>query len=360
MAGFNTKLNLSDNKVYQGDGQTLTLSGDTVIALSGTLKYVSGVTFNDDYQLVDKKYVDDQILGATGSTVYSSPLLSPAAVAVGGINIGYVLTGKTSNEIIQDLLFPEIFGTLTNACVSSLVLAPSTTPLEIGYVIPSMSVTANFSRGSINPQGCSASPNRSGLPNTYCFSGAQISGARACTAVSAVTGVTSHSVVAGSNTWGVCVASDAGVQPKSNKNNNFSSPLGACTSPAVTSTITGILPYFYGISDTTPTPGSPLIATGSKVVATSTGQININFGTNTGKYLWFATPNASTTKLGWYEGATNKGNIGSGSDLFNAPATPTVDSPNSCWTGEVYKVYSSNYATNTSGTLYCMTNTTQQ
>ena len=28
--------------------------------------------------------------------------------------------------------------------------------------------------------------------------------------------------------------------------------------------------------------------------------------------------------------------------------------------GQVYKVYSSNYATNTSGTVYCMTNTTQQ
>jgi hypothetical protein len=355
---FNTKINLDNGHVIQPDDSQLTLSGNTIIASVGDLRYQTHPNFTGTTQIVDKQYVDLQVIsGVTGGTLYN--LGSPAAVEVGGIDVGYVLSGKSTNCILQDMLYPELCGVLTAPSMTSLVLAPSTSPLEIGTVISSLSVTANFSRGSINPQYCSASPYRSGAANCYCFTGS-INGLVACTADSAVTGITNYTVLAGANTWGSRVCYDAGVQPKSNKNINFSSPLGSGLVTLCENTITGILPYFYGVSDTVPTPGSALIATGTKVVATSTGQININFGTNTGKYLWFATPNASTTKLGWYEGPTNKGNIGSGSDLFNAPATPSVDSPSGCWTAETYKVYSSNYSTNTSGTVFCMTNTTQQ
>jgi len=357
---FSTKINLTSDKVYQSDNENLILSGNTVIATNGDLRYQTSPTITGATQIPDKSYVDEAVGEAvSGGTIYD--LLSPAAVAVGGITIGTVLTGKTSNEILQDMLFPELCGTLTAPSMTSLVLAPSTSPLEIGTVISSLSVTANFSRGSINPQYCSASPDRSGAANCYCFCGAQIDGLYACTANSAVKTVTGYTVVAGTaNCWGSRTCYDAGQPAKSNKDVQFAAGLSAGIVAMCSNSISGILPYFYGVSDTAPTPGSALIATGTKVVATSTGQININFGTNTGKYLWFATPNASTTKLGWYEGPTNKGNIGSGSDLFNAPATPSVNSPSGCWTAEVYKVYSSNYATNTSGTVYCMTNTTQQ
>jgi len=357
MAGFNTKLNLYDGKVYQADGQTLTLSGDTIIASSGTLKYASGVTFTENLQLVDKKYVDDQVLTATGSTVYSPPLLSPAAVSVGGINVGYVLTGKTSNEIIQDMLFPEICGTLTNPLTVTTSNASAT--YEVGCSI-SFNVCSAFSRGSINPQGCSASPNRSGAANLYCFSGSQVAGTYICTTSPVVKAVSGYVVTAGAQSWGSCTRYDAGVQPKSNKNNNFSTPLVSGSTAASNISVTGIYPYFYGTSTGVPTPGSALLATGSEVVAASSGQINITYGAQTDKYLWFATPAASTTKLGWYEGATNKGNIGGGSDLFNAPSTVSVDSPLSCWTGQSYKIYVSNYATNPTANVYCMTNTAQQ
>jgi hypothetical protein len=360
---FTTKINLADSKVFQstGSGSTLHLSGTTIIASVGTLKYATHPTFTGGTQVIDKQYVDMKITGATGTTIYT--LGSPAAVQVGGINVNYVLTGKSTNCILQDMLYPEICGVLTAPSMTSVDLAPSTSPVEIGSTISSLSVTANFSRGSINPSGQSQCYERSGPATCYCFTGAQINGLYACTANSAVAPtVTGYTVVSGPNTWGARTCYSIGTQPKSNKGNNFSSPLSAGIASLCENSIDGILPYFYGVSTSVPTPGSALLTGGTKVVACSnaTNAVQITFGAQTGKYLWFATPAISATKLGWYEGATNKGNIGSVTDLFNAPTTMGVNSPSGYWTGCSYKIYVSNYSTDTSANDYCMTNTAQQ
>lgn len=356
---FSTKIDLTSSKVYQGDNEPLVLSGDTTIAAVGTLKYAVHPTFTGSTQITDKQYVDNCVgAGVSGGTIYN--LLSPAVCIVGGIGTGYVLTGKSTNCIIQDMLYPEICGTLTAPSTTSVILAPSTSPIEQGSVITSLSVTANFSRGSINPQGCSASAFRSGAANCYCFTGAQIGGLYTCTANSALQTVTNYTATTGANTWGSRTCYDAGVQPKSNKCCNFSAPLGAGITTLVDATITGILPYFYGVSTVVPTPGSALLVGAGKTIVDSSGQLNITYGVQTAKYLWFATPVASTTKLGWYEGATNKGNIGTGSDLFNAPSSVSVNSPSGLWNGQSYKFYVSTISTDTSANTYCMTNTAQQ
>jgi len=348
--GFNTKIQIDDQHVVQGVGTTLTLNGDT--------RYGEHPTFSGDTQVVDKKYVDDNISsGTTSATTYN--LGSPAAVEVGGIPVDYILTGKTTNCIISDMLYPELFPTLTAPQTTSLVVLPSTSPIEIGTIC-TLSVTANFSGGTINPQYCSASPLRSGAANTYCFTGSLDDSAISCTANSAVTGLTGYVITAGDNTWGSCVSYDIGVQPKSNKDNNYDSPLAAGTTTAKSDTIVGILPIYYGTSDSQPTANQTLIDGGTKAVVTSDGTVCITYGSLTSKWLWFATPNTSTTKQGWYEGTTNKGNIGLVSDLFDAPSTSSVNSPQSCWTGETYKFYISTISTDTSANLYCMTNTPQQ
>jgi len=240
---YNTKINLTDDKVFQSDGQLLTLSGNTVVASVGDLRYQTHPNFTGDTQIVDKTYVDDNVVsGVTGGTVYMPPLLSPAAINVGGISAGYVITGKTSNEIIQDLLFPELYGTLTAPSVSTTLVAASGV-YEVGCPL-SFNVCSTFDRGSINPQYCSASPFRSGAANSFCFTGAQVIGNYACTALSTSKPVTSYNVLLGANTWGTCVSYDAGVQPKSNKNNNFDSPLGAGTTSASNATIIGAYPVY--------------------------------------------------------------------------------------------------------------------
>jgi hypothetical protein len=247
---FNTKIQIDDQHVVQSPNTTLTLSGDT--------RYAVHPNFTGDTQIIDKKYVDDNIVsGVTGGTVYSAPLLSPAAVAVGGISVGYVPLGKTSNEILQDMMFPELFGALnpingaTQSAAPSVSLTPSNaSPYEVGCSISTVTINASFSRGTINPQYCSACSQRSGPVTTHYFCGPQTSGSKACTTLTPTTGATSYVITAGVNTaWGVCVATSIGTQPKSNKNNNFSSPLPANTSPAGTAAYVGA----YPISATTTT-----------------------------------------------------------------------------------------------------------
>jgi len=231
--GFTTKVQIDDQHVVQGTGTTLTLNSGSTTAYDGH------PVFTGDTQVVDKKYVDDNVV--SGST-YS--LLSPAAIEVGGIPVDYVLTGKSSNCIIQDMLYPELCGTLTNACVSSFVAAPTTSIYEIGCSA-SITLTATFNQGCIDPQYQSLSDKRSGLPNTYCYDGPQIGPVSvASTSPTNATGVTSYTIAVGNNTWGVCVASDAGSPAISNKGNQFAAALGACTSPVVNRTVVGAYPLF--------------------------------------------------------------------------------------------------------------------
>ena len=100
---FSTKIKLINAKVEQQSGTTLTLSGDTTVADSGDLRYTSHPTFVDDEQIVDKKYVDDNVV--SGSTYNED---SPSTVTVGGLEAGTTLTGKTSNEILEEILVPYL------------------------------------------------------------------------------------------------------------------------------------------------------------------------------------------------------------------------------------------------------------
>jgi hypothetical protein len=79
------------------------------------------------------------------------------------------------------------------------------------------------------------------------------------------------------------------------------------------------------------------------VVASSTGTIIVDFNSSTDDWLWFAIPATSTSKTKWYVNALNNGNIGSGSDLFDAEQLVTIDSPDLYWNGIPYKIYVSTY-----------------
>jgi hypothetical protein len=339
---FNSKINLSNSKVYQGNGEKLYLSGDTSIAAVGDLRYATHPTFTDPTQIVDKKYVDDTAVSATGSTVYNPPLLSPAAVAVGGITIGYVLTGKTSNEIIQDLLFPELCGTLT-APSTSIALSVNGT-CEVGYVIPTQTVTATFNRGCINPQYCSTSDKRSGCVNAYCWTGAQMpSGLQSCVISPVSLNATSYSVVAGANTWTVYSCFDAGSSAVSNKGNQFAAGLAAGATSAPSATVTGIYPYFYGKvvdSGSRPAVTNALVTGGTKVVANVTNPTTVSFNAASNEYSWFAIPAACSSRGCWYVNALDNGKMNTGpADKYPDQCILSINS--ACWSGISYKVYMS-------------------
>ena len=320
---YNTKIKIDDQHVIQDAGTTLTLSGNT--------KYGEHPTFTGDTQIVDKKYVDDNVV--SGSTY---DLGSPAAVEVGGIEVDYVLTGKTTNCILEDMLYPELCGTLTAPQTTSVVVTPGTTPREIGTVC-NLNVTASFSRGSINPQYCSASSYRSGAANSYCFTGTGTDGSQTCTANSAVTGITGHVIVAGNNTWGGCTTYDAGVQPKSNKDANYDSPLGAGTTSAKSDTIVGILPWYWG-TNSTGTITNAIINAGTKTVGNVGGSTPITFNATT-EYLWFAAPACAATKTKWWVCAANAGDIGGTGELWATCCNVSVTSAQGCWAACNYDVY---------------------
>lgn len=184
------------------------------------------------------------VIGSTGGgTTYD--LASPAAICVGGICAGTPLTGKTAFELFEELLVPELFQTLVTAPTCSISLSPATNLFEIGCSV-SFNVIGSFTRGCQCPAYCGCSVFRVGAPNTYIFCGAQIAGSYACTSLSATQSVSSYIVSAGTATWGVCIAYDAGECPVGSKGtpNSNVACCPAATSSVVTTSIVGAYPIW--------------------------------------------------------------------------------------------------------------------
>jgi hypothetical protein len=270
---FQTKQQLSNKKFLQLTGDTLTLSGTTIIA--GRIRYNGATPITGATQLTSKAYVDSLISTATGySAIYN--LASPASITLGGISAGYVLTGRTTNQIIQSLLVPTLFPTLTNP--SNSFSNASAGNYEAGVVI-SFNVTANFNRGSISPQYTSASPFRSGLANTYNYSGSGLPATVSSTSNSNLQTISSYTVLIGTNSWSSSVSYDAGVQPKDSVGGNFGSPLAAGTTGSQSTSLTGYYLRFYGPRATSVTTSAQVRSLGTSEYQSANAQ---TFILNTG------------------------------------------------------------------------------
>jgi len=201
-------------------------SGDTTVSLSGNTIIVHNDINNNTYNLT-----------------------SPAAITVGGICAGTPLTGKTAFQLFEELLVPELFPTLINPSTTTVLYSGSTafsnnSLWEIGCNIGIISVCSLFDKGSITPQYCSASAYRSGDANCYVFIGTDVAGSYACTSTSMSRNTSSYTILPGNNTWGTSTCYNAGVQPKSNKGNNYCSPLPSGQTSLSTATLVGVYPIF--------------------------------------------------------------------------------------------------------------------
>ena len=185
------------------------------------------------------------VTGGTGSTggndLYTGA--TPSICTVGGLTSGTELTGKTYTEILQQILVPELCGTIT-APSTSISLTESGL-LEIGCTL-SQAVTGNFNRGCINPQYCSVSPYRSGPANAYCFTGPEDmpSGWQACTALSATATDASYTVVQGTQTWGVCTRYDCGEPALGSEGTEYCAALSSGNTSAASSAVVGAYPLW--------------------------------------------------------------------------------------------------------------------
>ena len=351
--GFGTKINLTDSKSQQLSGQTLSLSGLTYIY--GQLTINSGATLSILPNHGVGKILTSDANGNGTWQIATTPtynLTSPSIFATGGMCSGTVLTGKTAFEILKEILAPELCGVLI-APSASITLSPATALYEIGCSISTLCITGTFNRGSINPQYCSTSGFRSGAANTYCFSGCQIAGSYACT-TSPVTKCATPYVICASQSWGVCVAYDCGIQPKGNAGSNFSSPLVAGTSNIATATITGIYPYYWGklTCGSRPAVTNSLVTGGTKVLATSAGTLPINFSSSSSEWTWLAIPATIASKTCWYVTALDNGRVDScPADKYPDECQLCISSGQLCWSNICYKVYMSGTVGAISATL---------
>jgi hypothetical protein len=153
---------------------------------------------------------------------------------------GTTFTNKTFPEMMDLMLYPELDPTLTNPS-NTFSISPSGLR-EIGETIATITLSATFNKGSISPA-YGTTGFRSGDPNNYVYTGTDASD-NASTALTDTETISSYTVLLGSNSWTGAVAYNEGPQPLTSKGNNFSSPLSAGTTPAITRTITGVFPVF--------------------------------------------------------------------------------------------------------------------
>jgi hypothetical protein len=130
---------------------------------------------------------------------------------------------------------------------------------------------------------------------------------------------------------------------------NVNSPqIGSTTLTPNPVTITGIYPYFYGVSNTQPTIEEivNLISggTASSSLVDAQGTISIT-SSETNKFFWLAHNANNTTKTKWFVDAFSNGNISVSTDLFSPPTTVNVSSSIGYWLNKPFKIYITNYAT---------------
>lgn len=225
------------------------MSGDGIATFSSVAEMYYDKTISptdDDKILVNKEYVDLVAGSASGGTMSMFYGEVSGNIEVGGIDVDINFSaGKTMQEMWYMLLYPELFGDFTNPNLSFTILPNNLQ--EIGNEID-LTFKAIFNQGKIDPQYQSASDKRSGLPNTYTYVGYGIAGSTPKTSLSDTKSIVGYTVLDGKQEWELTVNYDAGVQPKSNKGNDYDSPLSAGSINKKVS-FNGVYPIYGTIND---------------------------------------------------------------------------------------------------------------
>jgi hypothetical protein len=169
-------------------------------------------------------------------------------------------------------------------------------------------------------------------------------------------------VVQGTTTWSAQGSYNAGLPKQNNKGEvdsrtsavrSINAPQSAANITSSTATINGIYPYFWGKSVSEPTASSiaSAIAAGTenKVLDSASGTISVTYNAF-GEYVWMAHQADFTEKTVWFFNVFNQGTIGPGNFILS-PTTQNVNSPQGFWSNIPYKIYISDGATITDGSL---------
>ena len=238
--------NITLNQVVTPSGTTVTINaggGGSGVVTSLTTNGTSGAaTLNPSTGVLN--IPNYAVGGGVGSytNLTPTPLNFPGNSPFDTIIAGTTFNNQTFTEMMNAMLYPTLDPTLTPPS-NTMTISPNATYQEIGANI-TVALNATFNQGLINPQYTATSNKRSGLPNTYNYTGAQVT-SNSSTSLSDSESTGAYIVLAGTNTWTGSVSYDAGVQPKDSVGGNFGSPLPAgTTTPAISKTITGVYPVF--------------------------------------------------------------------------------------------------------------------
>lgn len=293
------------------------LSQDTVISglNAYNLKFKDGlVKYNDDYssQITAHSIPDAAWVTANTSTIYTKS--SPATCNVGGISIGNVLTGKTIETLLEEMLAPYIEPTFSafNVNISS--------PIEVGSSVSgiktftwSTTTSSNVKSNSIGICEVSGSMLGSGLANDG-----------------------TENLDIGTKTNGSPIIWTWQITGSSTCDDYFNRNVSKCS----------IYPIYYGklISDNRPAVTNELITTGctAKPVINSVNTVTVSFYSASNEYTWLAIPSTSPSRICWYVNALDNGLINSSpSDKYPDECIISVTSAENCWSSINYKVYMS-------------------
>ena len=290
-------------------------------------------------------------------TIYNSTIGdSVNSVAVGGATAqpASFWKSKTLVQVLDTILFPTILASIKTAKSVNLTISGSSGTLEVGQTI-SRTLTATFDRGAIfNGDGTTNANPLVGAASLYTFTGTGISS----TAQAGNTLAISNVIANGSNNWAVTVNHDAGTGDYYDNKGNIGTNLdasrvsGTATDSASSPTVTGVYPWFY-LKSSSPITASDMASaiaagTATKVVASSTGTLSVPYNVSA-QYLAVAYPAASTTKTVYYVTALDNGAI---TVVFESVATQNVNSPDSYWSAQSYKIHVSKSAlTNSNPTI---------
>lgn len=307
------------------------------------------------------------------TTIYDTTISdSVSSVVVGGAAVANAAVWRTKNivQVLDAILFPDLDPTYTVPTIT--ISATITGTREIGETINQALTSVGtkndantftqiaFRRGSttINTNTSLVTAGTTNVANQYGYVNPNNPN-------QTYTGTNTdvYVVTAGSTSWLARGSYGAGVAKKNNKGvddtrtpavRTTTAPQAACTTfDSSTTSITGIYPYFWGVSSTQPTAASIAadIAAGTtnKVLADATGTVTVTFNASS-QYVWLAHIGTATSKTKWYNTALNNGDIGAGQFIL-APVNQNVNSPQSYWTGVSFKVYISGFATTTSGSI---------
>ena len=254
---------------YAWNGKQNALDSQTAYTNAGASNKVPKVTTNALGQVTNIEEVDiDEKLGTPVTAV----------VGCGGITVGTTLTAETTfHDFVDRLLNPVLYPTWTDPSVT--MTAYSTTLYAIGSTVAARSIGLTFDTGEITLNGVKQN-NRAGDANKYKVA---TSGAATEKSVEVESNASSYSLSMPTFTRATkgnvivtgTVYYDEGAQPIDSSGANYETPL-ATGSVSASQTLEFIVPFYYGVSNTSTISSLTGLSTSVQKKGTRTFNFNQN------------------------------------------------------------------------------------